>query len=224
MRRNLFTALQQADSAFPSGGFGFSNGIEGMTALGLSLDRERLQRAMIATLRHRWATYDCIVLVQAYRAGADIDAIGKIDAEVDKTMLAEPFRNGSRRNGGALLAAHMRLGTPGAAELRRHIDAGHAHGHLIVVQGFIWRALGIGLEEAIQVSAYTTAVGLASAAVRLGHIGAIDAQAAIAHSLATIAEETDVLPRQDAKIESFLPQIEIAAIRHRRSRLRLFAN
>ncbi|MGH9805774.1 MAG: urease accessory protein UreF, partial [Terriglobia bacterium] len=91
MMRNLFAALQQADSAFPSGGFGFSNGVEGLAALGLPLDRDGLQRVIAATLRHRWATADRIALIRAYRAGADIDAIGKIDTSVEATLLAEPF-------------------------------------------------------------------------------------------------------------------------------------
>ena len=49
-------------------------------------------------------------------------------------------RSGSKRNGNALLAAHIRLGTRGAAELRAQIETGKLHGHLPIVQGFVWRA------------------------------------------------------------------------------------
>jgi len=220
----LFTALQQADSAFPSGSFAFSNGIEGLSALGVSLDRRGLQHTVISTLRHRWMTADWVALVHAYRAGAEIDAIVAIDAIVETTMLAEPLRDGSKRNGGALLTAHGRLKTPGAAELRQQIDAGLAFGHLAVVQGFLWRVLGMSEAEAVQVSAYSTVAGLVAAAVRLGRIGAVEAQAVVAAALSAIAAEVATPLAPECEIESFAPFIEIAAVRNRRAHLRLFAN
>jgi hypothetical protein len=42
---DLLTILQHADSAFPSGSFAFSNGIEGLAAMNAPLDRSGL-RAM----------------------------------------------------------------------------------------------------------------------------------------------------------------------------------
>ena len=51
-------ALQQADSAFPSGSFAFSNGIEGLAALLDGLGGAELGHAVEAVLRHRWAGSD----------------------------------------------------------------------------------------------------------------------------------------------------------------------
>jgi len=130
----LLLALQHADSAFPSGGFAFSSGIEGLAAVGAPLDRQGLTAAVIATIRHRWSSSDRVALVRAYQAGGDLARIGAIDLAVEAATLAEPLRTGSKRNGGALLAAHVRLATPGAAELRSAIDCGRALGHLPVVQ------------------------------------------------------------------------------------------
>ena len=78
-----------------------------------------------------------------HRANGDFEQSPQIDHAVEAATLAEPFRSGSKRNGNALLAAHVRLKTPGAVELRTRIEDGAALGHLPVVQGLVWRARGI---------------------------------------------------------------------------------
>jgi urease accessory protein len=224
MNSDILVALQHADSVFPSGSFGFSNGIEGLFALGFPKGRDGLQCVLTAILRHRWATADRVALVRAFRAGGNLDTICAIDRTVESSIVPEPLRVGSRRNGGALLTTHVRLRTPGAAALRSEIDAGRAHAHLPVVQGMMWRACGMAEATAVAVSGYAAAAGLTAAAVRLGRIGAIEAQSVLAMSLETVAEFADQIVPQDAEIDSFTPWLEIAAARHTRAALKLFFN
>ena len=115
---DLLTILQHADSAFPSGSFAFSNGIEGLAAMNAPLDRDGLHNVVAMFLRHRWATSDRVAVALAHRANGDFKQISEIDHAVEAATLAEPLRSGSKRNGSALLAAHVRLKTPGAVELR----------------------------------------------------------------------------------------------------------
>ena len=183
---DLLTILQHADSAFPSGSFAFSNGIEGLAAMNAPLDGGDLRDVVAMFLQHRWASSDRIAVALAHRAGDDFDKLAEIDQAVEAATLAEPLRSGSKRNGNALLAAHVRLGTQGAADLRSRIEAGKAHGHLPIVQGFVWRARGINEADAMLVSGYSTASGLIAAAVRLGRIGAVEAQAVLAALLPAI--------------------------------------
>ena len=219
----LLTILQHADSAFPSGGFAFSNGIEGLAALNTPLDRSGLRDIVAMFLHHRWATSDRVAVVLAHRACEDFDRLAEIDKAVEATTLAEPLRSGSKRNGNALLAAHVRLATQGAAELRSQIEAGNAHGHLPVVQGFVWRARGMSETDAILVSGFATASGLIAAAMRLGRIGAVEAQAVLGALLPAIADLSVPVP-PDAEIESFMPWVDAAASRQARAHLRLFAS
>ena len=219
----LLTILQHADSAFPSGSFAFSNGIEGLAAMNAPLDRSGLHGVVTMLLRHRWATSDRIAVALTHRAHGDFDRVAAIDRAVEAATLAEPLRTGSKRNGHALLAAHVRLATPGAAELRHLIEDGKALGHLPVVQGFVWRARGMSEADAIAVSGYSTASGLIAAAVRLGCIGAVEAQAVLAAVLPAIAELSGPVS-PDAEIESFMPWVDAAASRHARAHLRLFAS
>jgi urease accessory protein len=220
----LLTALQHADSAFPSGGFAFSNGIEGLTALGAPLDRAGLAATAIAAIRYRWASFDRLALIRARQAGDDLALIGEIDRAVEAATLVAPLRVGSKRHGSALLAAHIRLATPGADAFRAAIDARRALGHLAVVQGFVWRAIGLSQAEAVAISGYAAAGGLIAAAVRLGTIGAVDAQAVLKSVLDVLAELIEVDVQPDAKMESFVPWIDAAALRHTRAHVRLFAS
>lgn len=224
----LLTILQHADSAFPSGSFAFSNGIEGLQALGEqgvgeTLDRRGLENAVTMYLRHRWAPADRVAMVQSFRAGDDFDAIAEIDHAMEAASLSEPLRTGSKRNGRALLAAHLRLRTQGTARLDALIECGRCFGHLPVVQGVVWRALRFTQSAATAASAYTTAAGLIAAAVRLGAIGAIESQAVLSRVLAQVGDVAGPVP-YDARIESFTPWVDIAAASQARAQLRLFAS
>jgi urease accessory protein len=220
----LLAALQHGDSAFPGGSFGFSNGIEGLVSLGARLDRAGLGAAVTAALRHRWASADRVALAYAHRAGTDLRRIAEIDAQLEAATLIEPLRLGSRRNGGALLAAHVRLQTPGAGELRDAIDRGTVLGHLPVVQGFVWRAVGLSEPDAIAMSGYGAAASLIGAAVRLGTIGAVEAQRVLGSVLGEVAAIVPTPVDDDAQIESFVPWTDAAAARHARAHVRLFAS
>ena len=187
------------------------------------LDRSGLRDVVAMVLQHRWATSDRIAVALAHRAHNDFDKLAAIDQSVEAATLAELLRNGSKRNGNALLAAHVRLGTEGATELRSQIEGGKARGHLPIVQGFVWRARGMSEANAILVSGYSTASGLIAAAVRLGRIGAVEAQAVLAALLPAIADLSAPVP-PDAEIESFMPWVDAAASRQARAHLRLFAS
>jgi urease accessory protein len=217
------TAMQHADSAFPSGSFAFSNGIEGLAALGPRLDRARLAAVVDSTIRHRWACADRVAMVHAFRAH-DLDRVAAIDAALEASTIAEPLRTGSKRNGGALLAAHVRLATSCAAAFRALIDAGRAHGHLAVVQGLIWRSLGISEPHAVAMSGYTTASGLVAAAVRLGQIGAIAAQAVLGDALRAVEEVAQEPIPAAEEIASFTPWLDVACARQAHAHVRLFSN
>lgn len=238
-------ALQHADSVFPSGSFAFSNGIEGLAALSEGFGAKGLAGAVETILRYRWADSDRVALVLAHRADGDLARLARIDAAVEAACLPEPMRTGSRRNGGALLAAHARIGTPGAEELRAASRDGRLLGHLAVVQGALWCRLGLDETAVTEIAGYQTAAALVAAAVRLGQVGAIDAQRILSALMPVLAElaaqpvQEQPLreqPLQERPLQetgrdldeivltAFTPLVEIATMRHARADLRLFAN
>src|SRR5260370_37420860 len=106
-------ALRLADSAFPSGSFAFSNGLEGLAGLGAARGRDALTAVVAATVRHRWASADRIALVHAHRAG-DLAAVTAVDTAVETATLAEPLRTGSNRKRRPPAAGPLRPPTPSA--------------------------------------------------------------------------------------------------------------
>ncbi len=223
---SLLLAMQQADAAFPNGAFAFSNGVEGLASLALPFDRAALRRHAEAALRYRWAGSDRVALIHAYRAGPRIQRLASIDAAIECATLPEPLRVGSRRAGRALLASHARLGTANAALLKAAIEEARLIGHLATLQGCLWRSIGLAEAEAVAISGYQTVSGFVSAAVRLGRLGAIDAQA-IVRDLLPVIETCADLPDPgdgDVELKSFTPLIEIAAMRSASADVRLFAS
>jgi len=220
----LLKALQQADSFFPSGATAFSWGVEALVADGCANLRAQLNAVLLAQLEQRWSTFDRGVLVCAFDADGDIRMLAQLDTEVEAMLLPSELREGSRRAGASLLDVHQRLGTRGAADYQSAIRAGLALGHLPVVQGCVWRALGLGRLEAQAISAHAFCVSLLGAAVRLGAIGHIQSQRALSAAQERVAELlSQPVPALDA-CYSFTPELDIAAMRHETQTARLFVN
>lgn len=224
MTLSLLHTIWQADGTFPSGGFAFSYGLEGVVALRPKLDFRALSELLSTIIRRRWMTFDRIALLQAFRAAGDQDKLARIDEEVEASTFGTTMRDGSRRNGQSFLASHARLGDVAALRLREAIRSGACQGHLAVMQGAVWQAMGLD-EQLLQLaSAYGVVSGATSAAVRLGAIGALEGQKVLRHSL-PLVESSIAQPLPDnLELASFTPFIDIAAARHARADLRLFIN
>jgi len=170
------SALQHADSFFPSGAISFSQGLETLYA-----DREVKDAATLATfvegqLLYRWASMEAPALVLAHRSAGDLAVLVEIDAEIEAMSLATELREGSRRAGVALLSVHEKLGTTPASAYRLLIAEKKAFGHLPVAQGLVWWATGMSEQDARAISAHLLCTGSVSAALRLGVIGHHNAQ------------------------------------------------
>jgi len=170
----------------------------------------------------RWAPFDRVALRRAFEAGSDLEGVAALDREVEASTLVAGLREGSRRAGRALLGVHVRLATAGAAEYRARVDGG-APGHLTVVQGLVWRGLGLPVESAEALAAWGFAWALVSAAIRLDVIGHVAAQTLLTRLRPRIAALLGA-PPPVAPLHSFTPLADIAVARHPRREVRLFAN
>ena len=65
--QSLLSALQHADSFFPSGGVAFSSGLETLHADREVASVEQLAGFVEGQLKHRWATCDACALMAAFR-------------------------------------------------------------------------------------------------------------------------------------------------------------
>ncbi|HEY0287001.1 MAG TPA: urease accessory UreF family protein [Pseudomonas sp.] len=242
---SCLSALQQADSFFPSGAGAWSWGLETLMAdarlethdtsaqdpaarrrlRGARHDRSARVRAFVEDqLRHRWASFDRAFLHAAWHRADDLPALLELDAQIEALTLAQELRLGSSRVGQSLLGVHSQLDTPGATQYLQQVTAGLASGHLPVVQGLLWRQLGMQCEHCHLAAAYGLCTGLVSAALRLGLIGHLDAQRVLTDIHPLLLELLTENPPDFNDATSFTPMAEIAVMRHETQALRLFAN
>ena len=94
---NLLVDLQHADGQFPSGGFAFSQGLEPSSSLADRLGKFDFAGFVEGQIRFRWADADRVALIRAHRLAGGLEAIAKLDREVEASTLMEGLRSGSRR-------------------------------------------------------------------------------------------------------------------------------
>lgn len=220
----LLTMLQHSDSQFPSGGFAFSQGLEASSQLAGTLGHFNFSSFVETQIRHRWAGADRVALVRAYRLAGDTVLLAELDHETDTATFSEGLRTGSRRNGVALLTAHARIGTSHANAYRSMVQKGQACGHLAVAQGLLWQAIGLDEEDVVCMAGYQMAASLSTAALRLGLIGAIEAQEMMPSFLNLVADLAREPVSRGQPLHSFTPLAEIATALHGSSGQRLFYN
>src|SRR5712691_8090143 len=101
--QSLLSALQHADSFFPSGSVAFSSGLETLHADREVASVEQLAVFVEGQLKHRWATCDACALMAAFCANGRLDRIAGVDAIVEAMSLATELREGSKRAGASAL-------------------------------------------------------------------------------------------------------------------------
>jgi urease accessory protein len=221
---HLLAAFQHADSFFPSGAIAFSWGLEALVTDGLIDGAGSIQAFLEAQIEYRWATSDLPLLQAALAADGALDEIASLDAMLNAMLLSTRLRDGSARCGLALLSVHERLGSETAMTYRRRIRGGNAIGHLPVVQGLLWQGLALTPTIAGAMSAHGLCQSVIGAAVRLGVLSHIDGQLILGRVRPVIAA---ILGREALSLEqvrAYVPQSEIAAMRHEIQDNRLFAN
>ncbi len=216
--------FQHADSAFPSGTISFSWGLEALVNRGVVTDAEGVAAFLLAQVTSRWANIDRVMLLHAHAAVGDLKKIAALDALLDAQSLAAEQRLGSRRMGSALLGVHVRLGTPMAAPLRDLVAEGRIGGHVPIVQGVIWQALGFTGEQSQAMAVHGLCAAVLSSAIRLSIIGHIDAQKIHTRLLSQVEGILGTAPCLPGEAHGFAPQIEIASMLHETDQMRLFVN
>lgn len=214
------------DSFFPGGGFAHSFGLETAVAEGCVTGARDLTPYLAALIRDGAGRLDAVALGAAHRAavGADIDALIRIDREVDAFKLASEVREGSRLLGRRLIEQGAKW-FPDAPVVRWHeaVLGGASPGHAAPALGAVLAACGWCRRDAVAAGLYQSSVGWVSAALRLISMGQREGQRVLHELLPVI----DAVSREacDLEMESMAPWTplhDIRAMRHARQRVRLF--
>ena len=217
----LLDAIRFGDSAFPSGGFAFSSGLEGSHRDGLVKDEGDVTAFAAEQLDGRWHRCDRVLL---RRAWAEPDPIGA-DTLAEAVATMSVLREASRRAGAATLATFAAIVDSGSnsdvASYRDRVLAGTAPGHLPVAQAICFRAAGLTLETAEAVAAWQVISGIAGAAVRLGICGHLGAQRVVTALNPLLL---DVLRREPPAAPAVFTAYADIAAQRRGDGVRLFAS
>jgi urease accessory protein len=204
MSAALLDLVQIVDSAFPSGAYAHSLGLEGLYALG-EVDLDAHLRLVLTNSLERIE----LPVVRFSLVGEDAR---ELDALMDVLLPVKEARVASRSIGRGFLRAVNGV-------RRCDVDAEH---HAVVF-GAVLRSWGLDLEDGLQVYAFQALRQQLSAAQRLGKIG----QSAMQELLHRLKPEVgSSVERSYAvtldEIGGFAPWLDLAGMAHEHQFARLF--
>jgi urease accessory protein len=216
--------LQLCDSAFPSGAFSHSFGLETAILERDVRDASGVRAWMCAYLGESLATLDARAIVLALR-GAEIDAL---DAWLGASIFAVEARAANRRLARATLDAYATMGLDdaGARAYREAIGAERAHGIHALAVALGYRAIGAAPGDAVCGFLSAAAAALGAVAARAIPLGQRDVGAllwSLREPIRTWTAHALEVETMDDLTMSAIP-CEIDAMRHASLDGRLFAS
>lgn len=168
---------QLADSAFPTGGFAHSNGLEAAWQHGEVRHAADLSAFLEANL---WQMGRGI-LPFVMAAHNEPDQLVSLDRHFEAFLSNHVANRASRLQGRALMASARRIFAPLSL-------AQPLHGHLAPIFGAVTNALGVTHSHTANLFCFQHLRGVLSAAVRLGIVGPLEAQS-LQHQFGPRAEK-----------------------------------
>ncbi|HEU4437608.1 MAG TPA: urease accessory protein UreF [Methylomirabilota bacterium] len=222
----LLSLLHFADSAFPTGGYAHSFGLERYCQAGLVRDRDGLERFLVMQLEGAGGPCDATAAVGALRGlgRGDLEACRRLDEALEAMKVVKEFREGSRQMGRQTLRVAATLtGDPRLAAYLDDVNAQRAPGHHAIGFGLVAGSLGWDAAAAATAFLYSTTALLVGAALRLLSMGQLEGQTVLwrLHPvIERVAREAAARPPDD--LWAFTPGLDIQGMLHERLDARLF--
>ena len=219
----LLRLLQISDTAFPTGSFAHSMGLEAFVEAGEIRDAEDLGR-LVETYLDSLATSDCVALRAAYGA-TFLERLIEIDRLLLATKLARELRTASAATGGRFLASIAALGAQGPPleDYARAVREDQTPGNLAVGYGVVAPVLGFGAEEALLSYLYTAVSSLVAAGQKLIPLGGNVAQRVLyelSGEITRVVQKSEEVAVED--MYAFAPEVDARSMLHERQRVRLY--
>lgn len=220
---DLLTLLQLSDSAFPTGAFAHSLGLEALHEAGELRNADNLRDALLAQLGPL-ATSDCVALRAAFAAVVREDLL-RLDALLSATKLTREIREASASTGRRFLASIAALGVWSEVldGFHRAARAGETPGNLALGHGLVASTLGLEVEDAVRAYLFSSVAALVAAGQKLVPLGGGAAQ----RVLFELQEEIEAAAKRSALLEpeemySFSPLLDARSMQHEDQRTRLY--
>lgn len=219
--------LQFGDLTFPIGSFSFSCGLESAIQKGVVSDAPTL-RAFALTAVEQTARGDGIALIAAHRAAmaGDVDALIRIDKQVEARKLSEEMRTMTVRMGKKFMEmSALMIGAPLLLKWRDCIELSVTPGCYPVTLAVNFAGQDMSSLGAFVVHQYGVAATILGAGLRLMRISHIDTQN-ILYELngRTASAYEDAAAACLSDMSGYAPLTDILAAVHTKSHVRLFMN
>jgi urease accessory protein len=212
--------LQISDSAFPTGGFAHSNGLEAATHHG----RARTGADLAEYVRQHLWNVGRASLPFVAAAFDSPEKVWALDVWADATLTSHVANRASRTQGRTFLATCARaFEEPAVVALAARARTRGTAAHIAPMFGAALAALGADRDEALALHLYMALRGVTSAAVRLGIFGPLEAQRMQrrhGETLDAILRECATLTPDDVAVVA--PLLDLMGATHDRLYVRLF--
>jgi urease accessory protein len=229
----LLSVLQLSDSAFPSGRYTLSHGLEALSQSGRLATPSKASELLALlsdTVRLAVAPSDGVALACGHRAhrsdgSVDLALLASADQRLTAVKMPREQREASRRTGRALLDTAVGAFAGAAlAEIADRVRDGETPGNQAVILGFLSAWLRIPRLEAVTGELFAFAAGWVGAAVRLGLTDHRTAQGLLHRARGAVVESALRAASGDvAQISGCMPLLDVMSMRHEQAGLRLFA-
>ncbi len=218
----ILRLLQVSDTAFPTGSFSHSMGLEAFAEAGELGSAEGL-KSLVGLHLNSLATSDCVALRASY--DAEFEELSWIDRLLSATKPTRELRAASSSVGKRFLMSVAALGLEDAKldGFIAAVRAGETPGNLAVGYGVAAPALGLDPEEVLLAYLYASAASLVAAGQKLIPLGGSAAQRVLfglQEEIVGAAEKSrEVVPEG---MYAFSPTIDVRSMLHERQRTRLY--
>ena len=221
--RPLLRLLQLSDTAFPTGSFSHSMGLEAFSEAGELRDAQDLWRVIKLHLS-ALATSDCVAL-RAAHGETSLERLFYVDRMLAATKLARELRAASSSTGKRFLVSVAALGVEDTTlgDFTAAVRAGALPGNLAVGYGVAAPALGLGVEETLHAYLYATVASLVAAGQKLVPLGGSVAQRVLYELGEDVIHTAEI--GEDMEVEdmhAFSPTVDVRSMMHERQRTRLY--
>lgn len=178
-----FFLMQLADSFFPSGMFGLSNGLESLVKHDRIKNEQDVLNFIEQQIEFQLVPCDCIVFLIAMDAARNenIEELVEADNRFYSMRLIREVRNTSVRSGSQILNCVIQMTSNKnkskiAKDFQKKIKSNETVGTYPVCLGITANLLGIPTESGIRMMLYSFSQSVIAAAIRLGILEHISGQ------------------------------------------------
>jgi urease accessory protein len=210
--------LQVNDSAYPSGAYAHSFGLEELVESGVVRTAADLEGFLLRQVLPALLRFEIPFFARAHAAAVagDADALLALDQELDAWRIPGELRDASRRIGSQRLDLLAQL-DPTPLVIRHREQSPRSH-HLVVTA---LELSSVPVGHAARAFAFQSIASLTASSMKLMRIGQTSCQQILRRSLQSLGGEIDSALSRPVD-GWFNPLLEIASLRHARAHARLF--